>query len=57
MLILKRRKDESLQLKTSDGNINIQFLETGQQVKIAIEAPDRIKIIRSELLETIIDKQ
>lgn len=49
MLVLKRCSNESLKLKTSDGDIKLHFLRTGQQVVIGIDAPNQVTILRSEL--------
>lgn len=49
MLILQRRKGESLSINQ---NITLTVLETGPDwVKLAIDAPKEIPILRSELLE------
>lgn len=49
MLILQRKASESLVI---NGNIHITIQEiTADRVKIAIDAPREISIVRSELLE------
>ena len=49
MLILQRKAAESLVI---NGNIHITIQEiTADRVKIAIDAPREISIVRSELLE------
>lgn len=49
MLILQRKASESLVI---NGNIKITIQEiTADRVKIAIDAPREISIVRSELLE------
>ena len=49
MLILQRKASESLVIK---GNVTITIQEiTADRVKIAIDAPREISIVRSELLE------
>lgn len=49
MLILQRKKDESLLI---DENITVSVIEIGTDwVKLAIDAPKSIKILRSELVE------
>ena len=50
MLKLKRRPGESLTLKTTDGEIHIHFELHSKQIKIAIDAPSSIEILRSELI-------
>jgi len=47
MLILSRRKDESIII---DGNIEIKIIEIEDgKIKIGIEAPKHIEIMRKEL--------
>lgn len=49
MLILQRKKDQSL---TIGSNISITILDIGNDwVKLAIDAPKEISILRTELLE------
>ncbi|HBE84526.1 MAG TPA: carbon storage regulator [Lachnoclostridium sp.] len=49
MLILQRKNNQSL---TIGDNITITILETGNDwVKLAIDAPKEISILRTELLE------
>lgn len=49
MLILQRKKGESLSI---GDNIRITVTETGSDwVKLAVEAPKDISILRSELIE------
>ncbi|HEY8361933.1 MAG TPA: carbon storage regulator CsrA [Tissierellaceae bacterium] len=51
MLILTRKKDESIIL---DGKIEIKVVEIGEgKVKIGIEAPKDIDIVRKELYEKV----
>lgn len=51
MLILTRKKDESIII---DGNIEIKIVELDDgKVKIGIEAPKNIEILRKELYERI----
>ncbi len=51
MLILKRKINEAIKI---DRKITIKILEISEnQVKIGIEAPREIEILRSELLENI----
>lgn len=50
MLIISRKPGESFLI---DKNIEITILETtGDKIKIGINAPKEIKIVRKELLET-----
>lgn len=49
MLILQRKKEQAL---TIGDNINITVLEIGNDwVKLAIEAPRDVSILRTELIE------
>lgn len=53
MLILSRKKGESIIIKTNDKIIKIRILENNDDVKIGFEADKDIKIYRSELYEEI----
>ncbi|WP_313757468.1 carbon storage regulator CsrA [Tissierella sp.] len=54
MLILTRRKDESIII---DGNIEIKIVEIEDgKVKIGIDAPKNIDIIRKELYKKMQDE-
>jgi carbon storage regulator len=49
MLVLTRKKDETIII---DGDIKIKVLEVrGKSVRIGIEAPKEIKIVREELVQ------
>lgn len=51
MLILQRKAGESIKI---GDNITISISEiTGDRVKLAIDAPQSIPILRSELLEAV----
>lgn len=50
MLVLSRRKGE--QLIISD-NIIITILESGDEIKLGIDAPKKVKIVRKELLDSV----
>ena len=51
MLILSRKTGEALDII---GEIEIKFIEVnGDKVKIGINAPDDVKILRSELCQTM----
>jgi len=51
MLILKRKIDEAIKINR---NISIKILEISEnQVKLGIDAPREIEILRSELLEDV----
>jgi carbon storage regulator len=50
MLVISRKTDETFII---NDNITIHILEiNGDKVKIGIEAPKDVKIMRSEILET-----
>ena len=49
MLVLQRKKNQSLVI---NGNITVSILEIGSDwIKLAIEAPKNVKILRAELME------
>ncbi|WP_421622908.1 carbon storage regulator CsrA [Borrelia sp. MN22-0132] len=51
MLVLSRKTNESIKI---DSNIEISILEIKKDsVKIAIKAPENIKILRSEIYDII----
>ena len=50
MLIISRKKNEGLVI---NGNTEITIIDIqGDKVRLGIEAPNEVKIIRKELLET-----
>ena len=55
MLVLSRKRDETIVLKADDGKPDIKItivkIENMNKVRIGIEADDQIKVLRSELLE------
>lgn len=55
MLVLTRKLGESVII---GGNIEVKITEiSGDKVRIGIEAPAELKILRGELLETIEENQ
>lgn len=51
MLILQRKKNESIMI---GDDIKITIMETGtDKVKLAIDAPKNISIVRTELIEAV----
>lgn len=51
MLILTRREGESiiLSIPGSDQQIEVRVMETGSQVKLGIDAPREVVVLRKEL--------
>jgi carbon storage regulator len=48
MLVLSRRNGESIVI---DGTIIVKIIEVhGQQVRLGIEAPEEVRVLREELL-------
>lgn len=55
MLILQRRKGQSLSI---NNNIKLTIVDTGADwVKLAIDAPKEIPILRTELVEATAENQ
>lgn len=55
MLILQRRKGQSLSI---NNNITLTIVDTGTDwVKLAIDAPKEIPVLRTELLEVAAENQ
>lgn len=55
MLILQRRKGQSLSI---NNNIKLTIVDTGaDRVKLAIDAPKEIPILRTELVEAAAENQ
>ncbi len=53
MLVLSRKKDESIVIEIEQG-INIKILEVkGDNVKIGIDAPPHIRVFREEVIKKI----
>ena len=51
MLVLSRKTKESITLQTQEGTITISIKNIkGQQVKIGIDAPQSVYVVRTELL-------
>lgn len=54
MLILSRKKEESIII---DGHIEIKILDSSDgKVKIGIEAPETVKILRKEVIDRVIEE-
>lgn len=55
MLILQRRKGQSLSI---NNNITLTIVDTGADwVKLAIDAPKEVPILRTELMEAAAENQ
>jgi carbon storage regulator len=53
MLVLSRKKDETILLKTSnneDIKITVVKIDNKNKVRIGIEAPREVTVVRSELI-------
>ena len=53
MLVLSRKKDETILLKTSnneDIKITVVKIDNKNKVRIGIEAPREVSVVRSELI-------
>ena len=51
MLVITRKTNEGITLNTSDGEIHISVSTgTNAQVKVAIEAPEAVTVLRDELV-------
>jgi carbon storage regulator CsrA len=53
MLVLSRKKDETILLKTSnneDIRITVVKIDNKNKVRLGIEAPREVSVIRSELM-------
>jgi carbon storage regulator len=54
MLVLSRKKNQSLLIKGKDGDIRIVLIESDKgKVRLGIEAPKGYSIIREELVSEI----
>jgi|SaaInlV_120m_DNA_3_1039746.scaffolds.fasta_scaffold00815_9 carbon storage regulator CsrA len=51
MLVIGRKNGEGVTLKTSDGEIKISVSLEAGGIRIAINAPDDVIILRDELLD------
>lgn len=50
MLVLKRGKDESIVISTSDGEIRLMITDASGPVSIGIDAPRSCTVLREELI-------
>jgi carbon storage regulator len=52
MLSLTRKPNESIILKTSDGDVKVMIIgQRGQYVRVGIDAPQSVAILREELID------
>ncbi|MFT6420141.1 MAG: sRNA-binding carbon storage regulator CsrA [Porticoccus sp.] len=49
MLKIRRKSGEVVVLNTADGRVRIEFVLDGRQIKLAIDAPDVVEVLRGEL--------
>jgi len=53
MLVLSRKKGETIQVSSAAGEIRITVAEVrGGRVRLSIEAPRSVRVLRSELIES-----
>lgn len=50
MLVLKRAKDESIIINTSDGEIRVMITDASEFVNVGIDAPRSCTVLREELV-------
>jgi carbon storage regulator len=56
MLVLSRKKNESIVIESADGPINLIVVEIrGDKVRLGFEAAPEIVILRSELIDGSLD--
>jgi carbon storage regulator CsrA len=51
MLVLSREKDESITIGEGDDAITVMIIQAGYVVRLGIDAPDDLRIMRTELLD------
>ena len=51
MLVLGRRRGESIDIFTSDGVVNVKVLDksTNKMIELGVSAPSTVKVLRKEL--------
>ena len=54
MLVISRKEGESIIISTPDGEVRvaIKAIHSGGQIKLWIEAPDVVELVREELINT-----
>ena len=50
MLVLKRAKNESIVISTSDGDIKVMITDASEFVNVGIDAPRSCTVLREELV-------
>ena len=54
MLVLTRRPDESLNFQIGGLSMTVSIVAVkGNQVRIGIDAPDSVKVLRGELIQLV----
>ena len=52
MLVLTRTRGESIVIETTDGPITVLVTQViGGKIKIGIDAPDHVRILRTEIIK------
>ncbi len=52
MLVLSRKRNESLVLYTSDGEVRVTLCDIrGSQVRLGVTAPPTVRVLRQELVD------
>ncbi|MBT5210175.1 MAG: carbon storage regulator [Halieaceae bacterium] len=51
MLVLGRKSGEGITLQSSDGEIKISATLVAGSIRLAIDAPDSVKVVRDELIQ------
>ena len=51
MLVLNRKRNESVQVRDQDGNLIVTVTVVGSQTRLGFEAKPNVGILRTELVE------
>lgn len=51
MLVLTLKLESGIILYTTDGEVHIKVLEIDNRVKLGIDAPEKILVLRTELID------
>lgn len=53
MLVLARKKDQSIVIQTEHGPITVKMLSAdGEYVRLGFDAPREVRILRAEIIKT-----